>query len=67
MRTNWFAIWQVAMSGLSFVTSGTMLADVVDKRTGAILVLISGGLAAATASYASLVKVTGNYPPEVKT
>ncbi len=63
MRTNWFAIWQAFMSGLSFVTSGTMLADVVDKKTAAILVLISGGLAAGTASYASLVRVVST-PPE---
>lgn len=65
MRTNWFAIWQSMMAGLSFVTSGTMLADVVDKKTAAILVLISGGLSAATASYASLVKVA-TPPPERK-
>ena len=47
----WAAIWSGVIAGFSYITAGTMLADIVDKRTAAFLVLMTGGLQSGTAAY----------------
>ncbi len=59
-----WAVWSGALAGLSFVTSGTMLADIVDKRTAAVLVLLTGGLQAATSAYQQALRASSTQKVE---
>lgn len=62
MMTNvpWAAIWSGVLAGFSYITAGSMLADVVDKRTAALLVIITGGLQSGTSAYQTARKTASN-------
>lgn len=50
-KLSGWAVWSGFLAAGSFLTSGTMLADIVDKRTAAALVLLTGALQAGTSAY----------------